>query len=337
MREPELITRSIRALARDPGVSLVTFVFDVPQREDKAGAARNFIKHVAEGFKSIDKPGLLTSHTFAAVSAEGRKLVDDFDIAYTGAGISLTLNALAHVLRDHKEDAPLPLKASTEVSTAQRPQSERDTLDYLASSGVGVIPGRVVTSSADAVAAARAFHGPVVLKIASPDIQHKTEVGGVVLNLVGGGAVAAAYDAIMGRVALAKPEARLDGAIVSPMRPPGLEIIVGTMRDPQWGPAIAVGLGGTWVEVLKDTSLRLLPVSDSDVLQMLGELRGSPLLDGFRGAPRVDRAALARTVVAIGKAALALGPDLVALEVNPLLISSQGIEALDALAVWSNS
>ena len=118
------------------------------------------------------------------------------------------------------------------------------------------------------------------------------------------------------------------------MRGKGLEIFVGTMKDPQWGQAITVGLGGIWVEALKDTSLRLLPVTEKDAKEMLSELRGGVLLDGFRGAPVVDRNELAKTIVAIGNAALALGPDLVSLEVNPILASEHGIEALDGLAIW---
>jgi hypothetical protein len=118
------------------------------------------------------------------------------------------------------------------------------------------------------------------------------------------------------------------------MRKHGVELFVGTLLDPQWGPAITVGIGGIWVEVLKDTSLRLLPLSEADALEMLGELRGGALLNGFRGAPAVDRAAVARAIVAISNAAIALGPDLVALEVNPLLASPHGIEALDGLTVW---
>jgi hypothetical protein len=141
---------------------------------------------------------------------------------------------------------------------------------------------------------------------------------------------------MLARVAEARPDARLDGAIVSPMRGKGTELFVGTMRDPQWGPAIAVGLGGVFVEVLKDTSLRLLPVTEEDALQMLDELRGRALLDGFRGAPAVDRRAAARAIVAIGDAALALGPDLLCLEVNPLLATQDRIEALDGLTVWEN-
>jgi len=200
-----------------------------------------------------------------------------------------------------------------------------------------VVPARIVASVADAVADAAALDGQVVLKIASPDIQHKTEVGGVALNLRGEEAVTRAYEEMMRRVKAAKPVAKIEGVIVSPMRKSGVELFVGTMRDPQWGPTIAIGLGGIFVEVLKDTSLRVLPINESDALEMLGELRGGKLLDGFRGATPVDRQRLAEIIVAIGNAALALGPKLVSLEVNPLLASEGRIEALDGLVVWEDA
>ncbi|HEY9546755.1 MAG TPA: acetate--CoA ligase family protein, partial [Solimonas sp.] len=228
-------------------------------------------------------------------------------------------------------------QARAAPTTAERPNSERAVLDFLAAQGVPVIPARIATTADEAVAFARNLDAPVVLKIASPDIQHKTEVGGVALNLRGDDAVRTAFEQMMQRVKAAKPDAKLDGIIVSPMRGGGVELFVGTMRDPQWGAAIAVGLGGVFVEALKDTSLRLLPIAEHDALEMLGELRGSALLDGFRGAPAVDRATLAKIIAAIGNAALALGPDLVSLEINPLLAFDGGIEALDGLTVWEDA
>ena len=189
-------------------------------------------------------------------------------------------------------------------------------------------------SADEAVAAARVLDSAVVLKILSPDIAHKTEVGGVALNLRGDDAVRGAYDRMMNSVKAAKPDAQIEGVIISPMRGAGVELFVGTMRDPLWGSAILVGLGGVWIEALKDTSMRLLPINEQDALDMLGELRGGKLLDGFRGAPPVDRAKVARAIVAIGQAALALGPDLVSMEINPLLAASDRIEALDGLTEW---
>jgi succinyl-CoA synthetase beta subunit len=140
----------------------------------------------------------------------------------------------------------------------------------------------------------------------------------------------------MERVTAAKPDAMIEGVLVSPMRGQGVELFVGTLRDPVWGPAITVGFGGVFVELLKDTAVRLLPVSADDVVEMLGELRGKALLAGFRGAPPVDVPALAHTITAIGDAALALGPELVSLEVNPLLAIGARVEALDGLTVWED-
>jgi succinyl-CoA synthetase beta subunit len=174
----------------------------------------------------------------------------------------------------------------------------------------------------------------VALKIASPDIAHKTEVGGVRLGL-SGTAVATAFEDIMASVAAKAPDARLDGVIVSPMRAGGLELFAGTARDPVWGPVIAIGLGGVWVEVLADTATSLLPVSAPEVVAMLKSLRGAKLLQGFRGAPPADLNAIAEIIVQIGNAALALGPGLASLEINPLWVSGAKIEALDALAVWA--
>ncbi len=189
---------------------------------------------------------------------------------------------------------------------------------------------------AAAVAAARALGGPVVLKIASADIAHKSDIGGVLLNSAGDAAVADGFRRIIASVRAARPEAAIDGVLVAPMREGGVELFVGVLRDPVWGPAIAVGLGGVWVEVLRDTSLRVLPVRPEDVLEMLAELRGARLLDGYRGSAPVDRAALAEAIARIGDAALALGPGLAALEVNPLLATPAGAEALDALAIWED-
>jgi hypothetical protein len=120
------------------------------------------------------------------------------------------------------------------------------------------------------------------------------------------------------------------------MREPGVELIVGVARDPDWGPVLVVGLGGVFTEALKDSQLSLLPVTPAGVKDMLESLRGAALLKGFRGAPAADMNRLAQAITAIGDAALALGPDLAALEVNPLRVRGGEIECLDGLAIYSN-
>jgi acetate---CoA ligase (ADP-forming) len=336
MTQPDLIVAACSELAKDPKVGMISFAFDVPAREDKRGFSRRFINAIAEGYRLSGKPGLTFSPTFTSVSEEARAMADAAGMAYSAGGLSNCLTAMGHLFRwsQHRgqsvlETAPVPL-------TDARPASERAVLEHLAAYGVAVIPGAIARSVDEAVTLARNFGSEVALKIASSDIAHKTEVGGIALRLAGDAAVRAAYAALLQRVQVARPDARIDGVIVSPMRNAGTELFVGTMNDPEWGPAIAVGLGGIFVEVLKDTSIRLLPVSEAEALEMFEELRGKALLDGFRGAPPVDRLRLARTIVAIGNAALALGSRLVSLEVNPVLAYGEQIEAIDGLAVWEN-
>lgn len=337
MLEPELIARSLAVLASDPSVGVLGFVFDAPLKEDKRGFARTFIKNVGAGFQRAGKPCLMMSNTFTSVNGEARALTEELGVVYSGGGVRHCVNALGHLLRRGAWQARPRAAATARAPVDLRPATERAVLEHLAACGVPVVPALVVRSADEAVQAARTLAAPVVLKIASPDILHKTEVGGVALNLRGDDAVRQAYDTMMAAVTSAKPQAQIDGVIVSPMRGAGVELFVGTMRDPQWGPAIVVGLGGVLVEVLKDTSMRLLPINTQDALDMLQELRGAALLDGFRGAPAVDREQLARTIVAIGEAALALGPDLLSLEVNPLLAADGRIEALDGLTEWSQA
>lgn len=335
MTNPQLIADGLRLASEDPSIGLVSFVFDAPNKLDARGFAERFVRAVGEGAKSASTPAILFSHTFAPVSAEARTLTEDAGVAYSGGGLKHALTAIGHLFR-WSTTTPVPLQLA---SSSQKPEiaaGERGVLDYLASYGVPVIPGQIVTTAAEAVSLASGFDAPAVLKIASPDIPHKTEVGGVALNLTGADDISSAFHAMMARVKAAKPDAAIDGIIVSPMRSGGVELFVGTLKDPQWGPAIAVGLGGVFVELLKDTALRLLPVSEQDVLEMLDELKGKSVLDGFRGSAPVDRQAVARAVKAIGDAALALGPDAVSLEVNPLLADGSRVEALDGLVIWED-
>ena len=118
------------------------------------------------------------------------------------------------------------------------------------------------------------------------------------------------------------------------MRSGGIELIVGVVRDPQWGPVLAVGLGGVWVHVADDTSLRLLPVGEDDVREMLDELRGSALLHGARGSQAADVGRLVETIVAFAQLAERLGPQLASIEINPLRVEGPVVEALDAAVVW---
>ncbi|WP_426954340.1 acetate--CoA ligase family protein [Muricoccus radiodurans] len=205
----------------------------------------------------------------------------------------------------------------------------------LAATGVPVLPERVVASAAEAAEAATGMGFPVVLKILSPDLPHKTEVGGVVLDLPDAAAVAEAHDAMLARVRAAAPAARIEGVLVSPMVRGGTEMILGTKRDPVFGPVVLVGLGGIFAEVIGDVAVRPAPVDEAEAAAMLRSLKAFPVLDGARGRPKADLPAAAHAIAALSRFAAQHAATVAEIDINPLLLrpEGQGAVALDALIV----
>jgi acetyltransferase len=173
------------------------------------------------------------------------------------------------------------------------------------------------------------------MKIDSPDILHKTEARAIRLNLADPRQLAEAFDEIVANARAHAPTARINGVLVQEMIPPGVEAIVGMNRDPQFGPVVMFGLGGIFVEILKDVSLRIAPLALDDALGMIREVRGYPLLAGARGRAKADIPALAQALVDVSRMALALGPRLEQLDINPLIVlpEGQGVRAADALVI----
>jgi acyl-CoA synthetase (NDP forming) len=304
---------------------------------DDSKLLRQLLAGVAAAQGRAERPSLLISHTVRPFSELSEEILDTTGCNYLPCGVEHGIRAVARAIEWSKLAREVRTSASVPSAVGARPTSERQVLEYLRDRDVPVVPAKVVNNANEAVSHARVLGSAVALKIVSPDIPHKTEVGGVMLDVAGDDNVAAAYEKILASARKALPQARIEGISVGPMRDAGVELFVGTMRDPQWGPVITVGLGGVWVEVLRDTSLRLLPIAEDDVLAMLDELRGKALLNGLRGTPAVDRGAVAKVVVAIGDAALALGPQLLSLEINPLRASGGRVEALDGWAEWSEA
>jgi len=200
----------------------------------------------------------------------------------------------------------------------------------LAAAGVAVTPTALAASAADAVQLAEGLGSPVALKIVSPAIVHKSDVGGVRLGLDSAAAVTAAFDAIIAAVRSARPDAPIDGVAVQPMAPPGgLELVVGASVDPQFGHVVMSGLGGIWVEVLQDVSFRLVPLAPRDARQMWAELAGSAVLRGVRGGAAVDLAALETLLLRVS-ALLEARPDIRELDLNPVLAYPDRVVAVDA-------
>ena len=202
-------------------------------------------------------------------------------------------------------------------------------------SAIGItVPEEVVCTSAEEAAEAAARLGfPVALKLVSPDVAHKSEIGGVRLGVSGTESVRSAFAEIIEAASRHAPKARLHGVLVSPMLSGGVECIIGVSRDPVFGPVAMVGLGGVFVEVLCDVALRLCPFGEAEAEAMIRSLRGLPLLDGARGRQRMDIPALAAALSRLSRFAAGAGPRLRGLEVNPILVlpEGRGAVALDAL------
>jgi len=227
-----------------------------------------------------------------------------------------------------------PLVSHGPHGIASQLRTEFETLSWLATRGIPTIDQRLVSTAEEAAAAATELGFAVAVKINSPDIAHKTEVGGVALNLHDASAVAAAFEEVTASARLAVPTAVIEGVTVSPMVEPAVELIVGIHRDPTFGLILAVGLGGIWTEVLQDVALRALPVDEQDVAEMVDELRGRALLRGARGTAPVDQDALNKLVLTLSELALDCGEQLQAIELNPVAITDRGSPLVMDVAVY---
>jgi acyl-CoA synthetase (NDP forming) len=206
---------------------------------------------------------------------------------------------------------------------------EADALALFAALGVPV----AASAAAAAPEFAHAVPYPVVAKVRSPDIAHKTEAGGVLLNIANAAEFALRVPAMLAAVALAQPQAKIAGVLVQQMEKGLAEVIVGYRHDPMVGPVVMVGAGGTLAEIYKDYALRIAPVSETEVLEMIDEVRGLAVIRGYRNLPRGDIAALASAVAAFSRLALLPGLPVQEAEINPLLVKGVGVVAVDGLIV----
>jgi acyl-CoA synthetase (NDP forming) len=203
----------------------------------------------------------------------------------------------------------------------------------LRAGGVPLAPVRLAASADEAVAAAGALGYPVAVKIESPDLPHKTEAGGVRLDLRDANAVRAAYVQVVEGAKRHEPGARIDGVVVQAMAGGAVECVIGLRRDPVFGMVVMVGLGGILVEVLKDVVFRKAPVAETEAHAMLNELKAAAILKGVRGRPGVDRSALARLIANVSRFGAANADRVEELDLNPVLASLDGAIAVDWLMV----
>jgi acyl-CoA synthetase (NDP forming) len=210
--------------------------------------------------------------------------------------------------------------------------TELESKQVLHDLGIPTTLGRLAASEEDAVRAANAIGYPVVLKIASPDIVHKSDVGGVHLRLQDQEEVRQAFRAIQQSVAAHAPGARIDGIIVQSMAAPGVEVIVGMSKDGTFGSVLMFGLGGVLVEVLQDVTFRIVPLSRRDAREMIHDIKGFPVLAGYRGAAPADLEALQNILLTLS-AFVESTPEVKEIDLNPIYAYAQGALAVDARVV----
>jgi acyl-CoA synthetase (NDP forming) len=335
------IDHALDAAVDDPGLDFVLFTgFTVPEVRppDEAAAAllEQRVSWLAERLRNSPVPVIPLGMTCTDSTGYARALLGEHGIHVMG-GMELCAQSLGHALTWLEgrgqvrllAGQPKPAGPDPDRARPAAPWTEARGRELLAAAGVPVVPGRVVTSAGEAAAAARELGGPVALKISSAAVSHKSDVGGVLLSLAGDAVVSRGYEQ---DVAAAAAHGGGSEVLVTAMRTGGVEVLAGVTVDPAFGPVLAVGLGGVWVELLHDTSLRLLPAGAAEVREMLGELRALPLLEGARGGEQADLDVLATVIARLGEVASSVA-GLQALEVNPLWVRGDQVEALDVLVI----
>lgn len=245
------------------------------------------------------------------------------------------LRHLADFISYRPEEKTLLLSSGKGNSGETEALSERESKAELGRFGVAVPRETVVTSAEEASAFAADTKDAFAMKIESADILHKSDVGGVRLNVQGAEEAKTAYQEIMKQVTAKRPDARINGILMAPMLKSGVEMIIGVNHDPQFGPMVMVGMGGVFVEVFKDVALYPAPLGEAEALEMLKSLKSFRLLNGYRGSARCDIKALCETIVAVGRYASEKKDTLKELDINPLFVypEGEGVGVADALIV----
>ncbi|MCZ4519983.1 acetate--CoA ligase family protein [Rhodococcus ruber] len=341
-----LMRRSLAVVAQDPNVDFAVLLSELPRVQAvDPSLTMTAYGESARNIRETAVPTVVLSTVLTDVTEYGRSVADATEFPHVVGGIEHGLTALGNAVRwsalraaasatpEELDPFVAPVDFETEPTGIW---TEYRSSELLSHNGIPVVPSSLVGSVEQAQERAAAYGYPVVLKAVADGLGHKSDIGGVRLDLRSADDVAEAYNSVL--ATLADAGATGAAALIQPQRPSnGLEMLVGVVRDPVWGLTLAVGLGGVWVEVLADAAIRVLPVSVADVRDAIESLRGIALLRGTRGSEPVDIDALATCVAEIGDFAYRLGDRLQALEINPLMVRGGECEALDALITWSET
>lgn len=332
LNDMTLLARNIEVMLDQGGYdALIGFFSTVPNTRTLSGPLRRAIQDGCARFPDalIALEMVADPEVVADYERAGFLVFEDAD---RGVAALAALSRLSRAFDRAPDETvalpdavPLPANALSEAAAKR----------LLAAAGVPFLAEVVATDAARAADAADAMGYPVVLKIVSPQIEHKTEIGGVLVGVPDLAGVAAGFATLLDRAATHRPDATIEGVLVAPMARRGVEVIVGVSRDPVFGPAVMFGLGGVHVEVLRDVTFRLAPFGLIEARAMIDGIRGRALLSGVRGAAPSDVEAVAQLLVDVSRFAAAHRDDVDSIDLNPVVVlpQGQGVVALDALVV----
>lgn len=343
----------LRLCAKDSGIGMILVSQDAPTGlgENTIAHYKNITKAVTDIFLEGSVPVVLFSNH--STPAEPRIVSDliEAGVPYL-QGARETILAISHFIN---HSMSVKVLKTAEVSQSERTYdwagiekklhtmkdkngvgflSERDSKEIFEMLGLPVKIPLLCRNEEDLTRCAQSVRYPLAMKIESPDIAHKTEIDGVVLNIVGEEKLISEYRKMMENVSRSSPNARIKGVTLQRMAPEGIDLIIGTNTDPQFGPVMLFGLGGIFVEVLKDSSLGLIPLNKSKALSMIGRSKGAPILSKFRGRDALDTDTLANVMVTLSDFAHHFRDEIESIDINPVRIGSSGIDILDALIMF---
>ncbi|HSW35621.1 MAG TPA: acetate--CoA ligase family protein, partial [Candidatus Limnocylindrales bacterium] len=343
MFDTTLFQKAIRQVMQDPEIDIGGFFYNLEMPDPAA------TQKIIEVYREVEKPLVIfTWPTGQDYGIESKK-------ALVKAGVPViehipsglwAISALADWVRKSEEPQHYPaytpgkeLAKSLEIVNGQSAASGGGLTEWrskriLEAYGIPVTREKLACSKEEAVKAAEEIGYPVVLKIMASNLLHKTEAGGVVLNVADRAGVEKAFGEIVERARSYDPDAIIDGVLIQEMLEPGLEVIIGIKRDPVFGPAIMFGLGGIFVEVLRDVAIRIAPLRENDARTMIADIKGKALLEGVRGQKPRDIEALVSILMKLSRLAVDMGDLITEMDINPLILYEEGKGAVAADALF---
>jgi acetyltransferase len=339
--KPEGFDHCLEKFFQEPRIDMVGLRLNLP--ESLTPSSEKLYQKISDLSVSNNKRVFVLTRATEPPAEVWYQRLNELGLTFTG-DYRKSLRAMGRLRKNERDRAMGRFASVTRAGSAPARRnlgsgvlSHGATEKLLQSYGIPLVPGAMVQSAQEAAQAADKLGYPCVLKVASVDIPHKTEFGALRLGLENRAAVETAYDEMMSRVCAAKPDANIEGVIVQ-KQIKGVECLLGISRDEQLGPTMVLGLGGVFVEILKDVALRVPPITAAEARRALESLKGSAVFSGVRGAPPADIDALAEMAARLSWLAYDLGNDIAEMDLNPVVVlpSGQGAFAVDALLVTRN-